>query len=79
VFDLILVLKFATSRKCFLQFISNSNWANWAFKRPYPLPFALAPLSPHLPMFNSTIMGIEPSSFWEGNKLTTKPSLFQMI
>jgi hypothetical protein len=64
VFDLILGLQFATSKKCFLQFKSYSNWANWAFKRSYPFPFAHAHLSPHLPLFNSTIKGIEPSFFW---------------
>jgi hypothetical protein len=64
VFNLILSLKFATSKNLFLQFKLDSDWANWAFKMPYPSPFALAPFSPHLPLFNSAIMGIEPSSFW---------------
>jgi len=80
VFDLILGLNFATSKIFFLQFRSNSNWANWACKRPYLLPFALAHLCPHFPLFNLAIMGIEPSSFWgREKKLTTKPSLFQMV
>jgi hypothetical protein len=67
-FDLILGLNFATSKICFLQFRSYSNWANWAYERPYLLPFALAPLCPHLPLFNLAIMGIEPSSFWGREK-----------
>jgi hypothetical protein len=78
--DLILDLKFATSKKCFSQFRLDSNWANWAFKRPYPLVFGLAPPFPPFALIQFNHYGDWTLIFLgKGKKLTTKPSLFQMM
>jgi hypothetical protein len=74
-------LKFATSKRKKLQKI-RFKLGQLSFLKVFTLllTLALTPLSPHLPLFNLAIVGIELSFPWgKGKELTTKPFLFQMI
>jgi hypothetical protein len=71
-------LNFVARKNFFLQKIVFKSSLLKAFA--FALLFALAPLSPHLHLFNLTTIEIKLSSPWgKGEELTTKPSLFQTI
>jgi hypothetical protein len=69
---LILGLKLIASKRFFLAKDHIEIVPIGPFKGLGIFPSPPFPHSPHLPLFNSAIMG-------EGKEITTKPSLFQVI